>query len=218
MHSFVQKSVTSVKTSNGRRKTKFSVTKGTDGHVHKIEGTTSSNHPNNILVHESIRKLNQRTGMIRSSNHVFKMKSSDIMNLLKESDKSRELIDKKVIKAKKLLKDTTKVNNKKLDVLKTSKKSKKPVSKKVVVKDVLQDVVKSSKKSVSKKDVVKDVVKGVVKSSKKLKKSVSKKNVVKDAVKNAVKDAVKGVVKNVVKKLSSKKSIKKSVSKKNVKK
>lgn len=101
MHSFVQKSVMSVKTLNGHSKTKFSVTKGKDGIVHKVEGVRSSNNPDNLLIHESLRKLNKRTGKIRTANRVFKMKSSDIMNLLRESDKSKEPINKKLLMLKK---------------------------------------------------------------------------------------------------------------------
>jgi hypothetical protein len=114
MHSFVQKSITSVKTSNGRSKTKFSVTKGKDGVVHKLEGSRSSNNPDNLLVHESIRSLNNRTGKIHSANRVFKMKSSDIMNLLKESNTRKEPISKKVITAQKKITSTLKKNNKKI--------------------------------------------------------------------------------------------------------
>jgi len=114
MHAFVQKSVTSVKTLNGRSKTKFSVTKGKNGVVHKLEGLRSSNNPSNLLVHESIRSLNNRTGKIHSANRVFKMKSSDIMNLLKESDIRKEPISKKVITAQKKITSTLNKNSKKI--------------------------------------------------------------------------------------------------------
>jgi hypothetical protein len=165
MYSFVQKSVTSVKSQNGRSKTKFSVTKGKDGIVHQIEGKTSSNNPNNILVHEKIRKMNRRTGIIRASNRVFKMKSSDIMKLLKESEKSKEPVNKRVVKAKKILDDTKKINNKRLEMMKVSKTPSKKTVKKTVSskKDVKPPLKKSVKKRSVKKSVKPTVSKKVVK-------------------------------------------------------
>jgi hypothetical protein len=165
MYSFVQKSVTSVKSQNGRSKTKFSVTKGKDGIVHQIEGKTSSNNPNNILVHEKIRKMNRRTGIIRASNRVFKMKSSDIMKLLKESEKSKEPVNKRVVKAKKILDDTKKINNKRLEMMKVSKTPSKKTVKKTVSskKDVKPPLKKSVKKRSVKKSVKPSVSKKVVK-------------------------------------------------------
>ena len=176
MYSFVQKSVTSVKSQNGRSKTKFSVTKGKDGVVHQIEGKTSSNNPNDILVHEKIRKLNRRTGIIRASNRVFKMKSSDIMKLLKESEKSKEPVNRRVVKAKKILDDTKKINNKRLEMMKVSKTpSKKTVKKTMSSKnDVEEPLKKNVKKTTVKKTSVKKTVKPVV-SKKVVKKVVNNK-------------------------------------------
>lgn len=150
MHSFVQKSITSVKTLNGRAKTKFSVTKGKDGVVHKLEGSHSSNNPNNLLIHESIRSLNNRTGKIHSANRVYKMKSSNIMNLLKESDRNKDPTNKKVITAQKKITSTLNENSKKIHPLKI-KLEKNNESSKKVTKDKKS---KSSKKTDNSKEKV----------------------------------------------------------------
>ena len=154
MHSFVQKSVMSVKTLNGPSKTKFSLTKGKDGTVHKLEGMRSSNNPD-LLIRESISALNKRSGRVLTKNRVFKMKSSDIMNLLKESDTHKE---EPYIK---------KVINAKLKTLSTLERNKKTVSK--LGKKPLQEelfTVKKNKKPVY-KSVYKSVSKPVSKSGKK---------------------------------------------------
>jgi hypothetical protein len=179
MHSFVQKSITSVKTSNGRSKTKFSVTKGKDGVVHKLEGSRSSNNPSNLLIHESIRSLNNRTGKIHSANRVFKMKSSDIMNLLKESNTRKEPISKKVITAQKKITSTLKKNNKKISSSQIKLGKKKESLKKVDTVSKATRVVKSSKKSKSSKKTDKSTEK-VIKLDSKVKSNLKTKPIKKN--------------------------------------
>lgn len=203
MHSFFQKSVSSLKTSNGRTKTNFSITKGKNGIVHKIEGMRSSNSPNNLLVHESIRALNKKSGRIHGTDRVFKIKSSDIMNLLKESNKSIKTNPNKKIISLKIINDTpNKFKISQQSPLKVTSSKKKSVKK-----------VSTKKNDVKKISISKSAVKKESKKNNDVKKiSVKKSSVKKESKKNNNVKKI-NVKKNSVKKIS----IKKEQPKKNIK-
>lgn len=85
MQFFIHKSVSQIKTENGKKKSSFKIIKGKNGEIHQIKGITSNNDPNILNIHENIQKLNKETGIIRAKHRTFKIKSSDISTLLKNN-------------------------------------------------------------------------------------------------------------------------------------
>jgi hypothetical protein len=91
MQFFIHKSVSQIKTENGKKKASFKIIKGKNGEIHQIKGSTSNNDPNILNIQENIQKLNKETGIIKAKHRTFKIKSSDISTLLKNnSDVSKE--------------------------------------------------------------------------------------------------------------------------------
>ena len=176
MRIFFQKTLAHIKNSDGKKKTQFQVIKGKNEMVHQISGISLNNNPDAYQVAESIKVLNKNSGKILTKERQFRMKSANILSLLKDGSvsekhnantikkvtfvpkvKKSEPIKKMDVKEKKLVKKVKKVDSKdKNPVKKMNVKEKKPV-KKVDVKE---------KKPVKKMDVKeKKPVKKIVKVS-----------------------------------------------------
>ena len=93
MRFFFEKSISHSEAKDGKRKTEFSVIKGKNDEVHQIRGITLNKNPDIYNVEEKIKKLNRNTGKIYSKQKEYKLKSSNILNLLK-SDTKHHLQDK----------------------------------------------------------------------------------------------------------------------------
>ena len=174
MRFYFQKSVSHTRDINGKKETHFEVVKSDGDHVHKITGVSVDPNSDKFNIEEHIIKKNKDT--LQNKYRVFKIKSSNLNTLLKESknmkkieidnnDKSNLKIQGKIqpIKIKKSSKTAIKVEKKKKDVEK-----RKDIEKK---KDVEKK--KSEKKE---KKILLDLTKNTIKveKSKEKKKSKSK--------------------------------------------
>jgi hypothetical protein len=164
MSYFFSQSLSQVKNSTGKKYTKFQIVKGHDGHINQIKGET--NNGDIYHIEHDIKKKNDKTGMIHSQHKVYKIKSSDLQSILKESEK-----DTKATKATKATKDSKKVitlkktpKKEKVTKVEKVKKSKKPekMKKTSTLKKAPKKVVKkekaSSEKKVKKVKKVKQVI------------------------------------------------------------
>jgi len=154
MSYFFSQSLSQVKNSTGKKYTKFQIVKGHDGHINQIKGETN----NGDLYHieHDIKKKNDKTGMIHSHHKVYKIKSSDLQSILKESEKASK--DPKDSKKVIILKETPKKVSKKTKVTKVEKVTKvkkvkktEKVKKRPSVKKEPKKIVKKGKTSTTKK-------------------------------------------------------------------
>lgn len=155
MSYFFSQSLSQVKNSSGKKYTKFQIVKGHDGQVNQIKGETN----NGDLYHiqHDIKKKNDKTGMVHSQHKVYKIKSSDLQSILKESHRATNATKdhKKVIilkeSPKKVISKKDKVT--KVEKVEKVKKTKKPekVKKTSTVKKAPKKVVKKEKASSTKK-------------------------------------------------------------------
>ena len=173
MSYFFSQSLSQVKNITGKKYTKFQIVKGHDGHINQIKGTTT----NGDLYHieHDIKDRNNKTGMIHSQHKVYKIKSSDLKNILKESEKKPKSTIKVIS-----LKETPK----KKSSLKTAQVVKVAEPKKV--KKSTSTLKKKSEKSAKKeKKVKKDKKEKKDKKAKKVKKTkIDKKPVLKKLTHN----------------------------------
>ena len=140
MRILIEKSVSTISNSNGKRKTAFHILKGKDGEVFQIMGRSSDNSPNTYNIEQSSKKINQN-GKVETSYRVFKMKAMDIMNLLHDQKKVKE--DKLESKSKS---SKIKVTKSKKVAVPESKKAAVPKIKKVAVPEIKKIDIKPSKK------------------------------------------------------------------------
>jgi hypothetical protein len=139
-------------TNKDKKKTSsFRIIKGKNGEVHQIKGTTHNG--KSYLVEEDIKKKNEKTGLVISKHKLYKIKSSNMMNLLKEGKKTKESTKKIILKKPVKKVDTKKVDTKKLVKKVDTKKLVKKVDTKKTVKKV--DTKKAVKKVDSKKPIKK---------------------------------------------------------------
>jgi len=192
MRFYFQKSISHFRDINGKKETHFEIVKGNEHHVKKLKGFSSSPNSDNFNIEEHIMKKNNKRGSLSNKYRIFKIKSSNLNTLLKESKN-----------IKKMHMENNEKNNGKIQPIKIKKISKKDRKvekmkdeKKVVKKDEKKKVVKKDEKKVVKKDEKKKVVK---KDEKKVIKKDEKK-MVKDEKKVTKKDEKKNVVKKVEKK------------------
>ena len=68
---------------NGKKKGSFEVIKDKNGDIHKLKGISENNNPNIYNIEEHI--LKKKEGKFETQHRTFKIKSSDINNILKES-------------------------------------------------------------------------------------------------------------------------------------
>jgi hypothetical protein len=188
MQFFIQKSVSSIQ-QDGKKKTSFKIMKGTNDKIHQIKGMSSDNNPNIYTIIED--RSHKNNGKIITKHKEFKIKSSNIQKLLKESDKNKNKTSEiKSIPIKKPVKTNKK--NIKIDIKKIYGA---PIKKQTVNKKVAEKPIKK---------VVKDNKKVAEKPIKK----VVKKNNIKDN-KTVVKKPIKKIVKKLVKdNVSKEKNIK----------
>jgi hypothetical protein len=157
MSYFFSQSVSQVKNRTGKKYTKFQIVKGHDGHINQIKGETN----NGDLYHieHDIKKKNHKTGMVHSQHKVYKIKSSDLQSILKESQKTNKETKepKKVIILKKSPK---KVITKKDKVTKVEKvkKVKKTSTGKKAPKKIVKKEKSSTEKKVKKVKKIKQVI------------------------------------------------------------
>lgn len=161
MQFFIHKSVSQVKTENGKKKASFKIIKGKNGEIHQIKGITSNNDPNILNIHENIQKLNKDTGIIKAKHRTFKIKSSDISTLLKNNyEDTTKTVHLKVKKEglplkKKMIpikKEVSPLKKKMIPVKKPVKKEMIPVKKEMIpVKKPVKKEVLPVKKPVKKK-------------------------------------------------------------------
>lgn len=146
MSYFFSQSLSQVKNSTGKKYTKFQIVKGHDGHVNQIKGTTTNGEVYHI--EHDIKEKNDKTGMVHSQHKVYKIKSSDLKNILKESEKK----PKSTVKVITLKENPKKIITKKDKVTKVKKVKKTEKEKKpTTVKKVPKKVVKKDKTSSIKK-------------------------------------------------------------------
>jgi hypothetical protein len=119
----IQQSFSSFQSSNGKKKAAFAVVKSKDGTIKSVKGESLDNKLKNFKVHEEIKELNNSNNHI-VKNKVFKIKSSEISQLLKLDDKPKIKPTPKTDKSK--LKHKTKSDKSKL---KPNKIKQKPKSK-----------------------------------------------------------------------------------------
>ena len=151
---FYSQSVSAIETSNGRKKKTFSVVKGKNNTVEEIQGISTNNNPNVYNIKHKVQKVNRMSGDVHMRQKLFKLKSSNIQDLLRESRK-HNLETQKKDKHKKIII----VIGKKYPVVsketppKVAKKSVRKVTKKPVSKVSVEQTPKVTKKSVSKVSV-----------------------------------------------------------------
>jgi hypothetical protein len=93
----IQQSFSSFKSSNGTKKASFAVVKSKDGTIKSVKGESLDNKLKNFKVHEQVKELNNDHIV---KNKVFKIKSSEISELLKFDDKPKLKPNTKSDKAK----------------------------------------------------------------------------------------------------------------------
>jgi hypothetical protein len=191
MQIFFKQSISQFENINGKKKASFEIIKGKDGLVHQIKGSTSNENKDTFDIQERIIKKNSNNGFIKNKQKTYKIKASDLNNILLESEKSIDnntLINNKskIIKNKnKIIKKTdTKTDSKKISTKTDS--SKKISTKKDTIKiDTKKDTIKidTKKDTKNKKNIEKNIIKD--KSIKKNKSRKDKKHKIKkDSVKN----------------------------------
>lgn len=138
MRFIYSQTVQQIKKPDGKKITAFKVLKGKNGIVREVKGITSKENNHLYNVHVDVKKLNRETGTIYRKHGQFKMKSSNILNLLKESN-TKNLKDtssianstKKVVasdtKKKSVKKATTTVDTKKKSVKKAVSSTKEKI-------------------------------------------------------------------------------------------
>ena len=166
MSYFFSQSLSQVKNSTGKKYTKFQIVKGHDGHINQIKGET--NNGDIYHIEHDIKKKNDKTGMVHSQHKVYKIKSSDLQSILKESEKATKATKeaKKIIILKESPKKVITKKDKVTKVAKVEKvkKTKKPekMKKTSTLKKAPKKVVKkekaSSEKKVKKVKKVKQVI------------------------------------------------------------
>ena len=204
MKFFYSRSVSSIKSSDGIKKKSFKIIKGKNNAIEEIKGITTNQNSDVFDINHEIKKKNIKTGKIYSKHRSFKLKSSDILNLFKESTEYKNINLKKDNKVKEL-------NNKNLEKLENKIKEKKLITG-IVKKDI--EKVKNQVKPLEKVKIpVKTPVKkDIVEKDKKLVKTPVKKD--KKSVKTSVKKDKKSVKTPVKKdKIPVKPSIKKDTEK-----
>ena len=144
MQFFIHKSISQLKTENGKKKSSFKIIKGKNGEIHQIKGITSNNDPNILNIQENIQKLNKETGIIRAKHRTFKIKSSDISTLLKNNSDIHKEKSNKTLKTIHL-----KVKNEELPV----KKEKLIVKKKTLPVKKEKSSVKKEESPIKKQEV-----------------------------------------------------------------
>ena len=90
MRIFFQKTVAHSRNIDGKKKTEFEVIKGKDHMVHQIKGVSSNNNPDTYNVAERIKVLNKNSGKIMSKEHQYRMKSENILTLLRDGNMSNK--------------------------------------------------------------------------------------------------------------------------------
>jgi hypothetical protein len=156
MRIFFKQSVDHFQNSNGHKKTSFEIIKGKNGEIQQIKGIGNKDE---YHIKQVIHKKNKDSGKIISKKRVFKIKSSNLMSLLKESAKIQHEEKKKMENIETNLSEYSYETKPKKKVLTKKVKTQvvKPKSKPVVKKEV-KPVVKKEVKPVVKKEV-KPVVK-----------------------------------------------------------
>ena len=211
MKFFYSQSVSTVKSSDGIKKKSFKIIKGKNNAIEEIKGISTNQNSDVFDINHEIKKKNIKTGKIYSKHRSFKLKSSDILNLFKESTeykknkvKKIKLINNHNIKEKNIIiipdikKDTTKKPIK--NVTNKSKKDVTNKSKKDTTKEHIKNVTNKSKKDAtqeSKKNATNELKKDTIKVYKNATKEPKK-----DATKEPKKDATK-VVKDIIKKVKT---------------
>jgi hypothetical protein len=190
MQFFIQKSISSIQ-QDGKKKTSFKIMKGTNDKIHQIKGMSSDNNPNIYTIIED--RSHKNNGKIITKHKEFKIKSSNIQKLLKESDNNKNKNKTQEIKS--------------IPIKKSVKTNKKNI--KIDIKKIYDTPIK--KNTVNKK-IAEKPIKKVVKDNKKVAekpiKKVVKKNNVKDN-KTVAKKPIKKIVKKVLKdNISKEKNIK----------
>jgi site-specific DNA-cytosine methylase len=153
MRFLYSKTIQQLQKPNGKKVTAFKVLKGKDGMISQVKGVTSKENNSIYDINMNIIKK-MDYGVIQKKHRSFKIKSSDILTLLKES-RSKNLKES----SNKQIKDGDKSEKK--VVKKVVDKPEKKVTKKVVDKPEKKVTKKVVKKVVDKpeKKVIKKVVK-----------------------------------------------------------
>jgi len=139
MSYFMSKTLSQVRNSSGKKYTKFQILKGHDGVINQIKG--ESNDGNVFHIQHNVKKRNNKTGLVLQKHKVFKIKSSDLQNLIKESHSSKM--------SKKSSNESSKKDSVKKTIKVKSGKSSKKDSKKSI-KNPTKKVSQSSKKTTKK--------------------------------------------------------------------
>ena len=174
MRMFFQKSVQHLENSSGRKKSSFQIIKGKNGEVEQIKGFSTDDNKVFHIKQQKIKR-NDITGQPKVSYKIFKIKSSNLQNLINDkskvvvSEKSKKSSDKNVKSKKSSAKKV--ISKKSSDIVVKSKKSS---NKKVTSKKSSDTVVKSKKLS-DKKVKSKKSSNKVVKSKKSISKEINEK-------------------------------------------
>ena len=148
---------------NGKKITSFKVLKGKDGVISQVRGITSKENDSMYNIHMNVVKKIDH-GLIQKKHKSFKIKSSDLLTLLKES-KSKNLKESSNIQKNKQIKEA---ENK---VVREAEKKVVKQGEKKVLKQGEKKVLKQGEKKVVKqgeKKVVKQGEKKAVKKEKKM--------------------------------------------------
>lgn len=161
MRYFFKQSVSQLQNKDGMKKSSFEIIKGQNGEIHKLKGTTNNQNSGVYKITQDNMLQNKTTGIIHTKHRIFKIKSSDILSILKESKESNKLIkNKKPVKSS----DTKKSVKKPTKSTDAKKSVKKPTNAKKSVKKVTKPT--DSKKSVKKATKPTDAKKSVKKTTK----------------------------------------------------
>lgn len=154
MSYFYSQSFNQIRNSSGKKYTKFQIVKGNDGSINQIKGTST----NGDLYHiqHNTKHRNSKTGIVHSQHRVYKIKSSDLKNILKESQKKPNNV--KVITLKDKPKKVKSLKSTKVVKVSEPKKVKKSKSTTTLKKksEKKEKKVKSEKKMKSEKKVKSD--------------------------------------------------------------
>jgi len=128
---FFSQSTSSIKTDDHVKKS-FQIIQGNNHSISQIRGMSNNNDPNTYSIRSNFQKYNKDTGIMHSRHKSYRLKSSEILNLFKDSSKYEHSNNSQDIHVK-----DSKTSKKSVSEPKKKSVIKKPVGKKPVVKKVV---------------------------------------------------------------------------------
>jgi len=89
MTSFYSQSISSIKSPHQIKKS-FQIIKGRNDMISQIKGISNNEDPNIYHITSNMKQYNKNTGIIHSKHKSYRLKSSEILNLFKDSSKYKD--------------------------------------------------------------------------------------------------------------------------------